>query len=174
MPKNHTDTPGLSTNGTAPGPRGRPRNPQNTLLIEALIGRQDAMSRRTARRINEILDAHVNVGAAAFVWARMCRTARAKFAEFIERACATIRPGDPVYRDGLTQLVAEVIEDLRDDLFGPAPAKMPPEEPRPRATVSRTLAEARAQSANLAVRLMDLKARITPIDQVLRHRGDAI
>lgn len=166
--------PGLSANGTAPRPPGRPRNPANTILIEALIARQDAMSRRTARRINDILDTHVNIGAAAYVWARGCRLARARMAVLVDTMCTKLGQRSGL-RAEIEPLVAEALEELHDDAIGPPPAEMPPEEPRPRVLTSHTLAEARAQSARLQTFLMDLRARVVRLEDARespKHRKE--
>jgi hypothetical protein len=137
--------------------------PANTELIESLAAKQDAMSRRCARKIWEVLDTHILLGAAAFVWDRHRRRVRARLARFIDDAVARLKPEDPTaLRAVLDAMVAEVLAELDGvaaDL-GPVPAACPPEEPRPVVTRSKTLAEARGQLATLQTRLMDLKARV--------------
>jgi hypothetical protein len=149
--------------------RGRPQKPENTVLVGALIDRQDEMSRRVARSIAKLLAAHVVDEACVRVWRRLCQAINARLlrlssdlAPKISRMCDahdvhTLLEGE--IRTALTELaelsVDEPIADL-DDIAA---------EPAPQVRTSTTLASARAQLATLQSQLMNLKARIVPFKQ---------
>jgi hypothetical protein len=158
MLKKHTEKRGAPATTT----RGRPKNPAITSLVESLIGRQDAMSRRTAARINAILDSHVSRDAAAFVWAQHTAAVRVRLARFVDDAVARLAPTQPEpLRGVLAELVAEALAALRPDAFGPVPNAAPlEEEPRPVVRRSGSLAAARGQHADLQTKLLNLHMRI--------------
>jgi hypothetical protein len=145
-------------------PRGRPRKTQNTELVAALIGRQDAMARRTSARIEEIMRAHVPLESVDILWRRICRRARAGLGRIPALAGARIATTDQA---GLRAFLEEEIErilsdaDMGTDDGAPLP-ELGPESGPPAVVRSRTLAEARAQSARLQSFLIDLRARIVP------------
>jgi hypothetical protein len=135
------------------------------MLVRALIARQDAMSRREARAIRRFLSEYIDADAAALAWRHICRRVRAMVGTLPARAAAAIPElaADPDRSAALTALVQNVLTELDDpDDDGRPLPDPPPPEPAPRVTRSRSLAEARAQHARLAARLMDLKGRIAP------------
>jgi hypothetical protein len=131
------------------------------MLVRALIARQDAMSRRTAAAIRTFLTEYVPADAAALTWRRICREVRAAIGTIQPRAAALIAPGQ---HEAFAALVANVLTELNDaDDDGRPLPDLPPPEPAPRVTRSRSLAEARAQHAMLQARLIDLRGRIAPL-----------
>jgi hypothetical protein len=156
-------------------PRGRPRKPQTTRLIAALIAKQDAMSRRTARKINDLLATHVLAESVDLLRRHERRRAR----RCIERVMAAAAPRiatltDP---DAVERLLEEEIHALLLELADgamevePLPP-LPPDEPQARVCRSETLAEARGQHARLQARLIGLKERIVPYAGWARLRGN--
>jgi len=143
--------------------RGRPRSAANTELIAALISKQDAMARRTAGKIEQILRTHVRLDAVEISWRRMCRDVRARLAPLparAERACPSFRPGDRAVLEAMLAGITDEMDDGVPDDGSPLP-EIPDEEGPPAVTSSSTLPEARAQLARLQVHLMALKARIS-------------
>jgi hypothetical protein len=154
----------MNSRGRTQRPRGRPKSPATTELMAAQIAKQDAMARRTVRKINAFLNQHIQAGEAAYVWAKMCRVTRSRFAQFVEEAPEKIGVSNPAaFRRVLARYIDEALVDLdRDPLrFGPVPDEPPPPEPRARACRSTSLAEARAQNARLQARLIDVRERVT-------------
>jgi hypothetical protein len=145
-------------------PRGRPRTEANTLLVQALIGRQDAMSQRTARKITEILSAYIPVATVEILWREQCRQARMVLGAIPDRAVAQIAISDPgTLHKYLSEAIRTALEELAGGADDGAPLpELPPAETPPVVRRSHTLAEARAQCANLQTYLMDLKGRIVP------------
>jgi hypothetical protein len=143
--------------------RGRPRTPANTRLVQALIDRQDAMSRRTLRKIREILDTHVSVAGCAILWRRIYREAHERLGVIPERFLARrpdVADAKTVHRI-LTKEIKEALSELAAcDDGGSLPADFPLKEQAPAVQRSCTLPEARAQCAELNSYLMNLKARI--------------
>jgi hypothetical protein len=148
----------------------------NTKLVQALIDKQDAMSRRTARKINELLDTHV-LGEAIDLL-RQHETRRARLC--IERVMAAAAPRiatltDP---DAVERLLEEeihaVLLELADGAMEVEPLPpLPPDEPQARVRRSETLAEARGQHAQLQARLIELKERRIPFAEWERRRARA-
>jgi hypothetical protein len=132
----------------------------DSTLVAALIARQDAMSRRTAARITAILDAYMPAADAARLWISLAEPARARLAA-IPDECAAVglsSPGVVTLRTMIAEILTETLVVTEEDR---AHAAEPPStEPRPVVVRSRTLARARAQSASLMARLIDLKGRI--------------
>lgn len=144
----------------AKNPRGRPRTPENTALIGALIARQDAMSERTARRLEQLHKEYVPLAAVERLWRAMSRQARDRFAtlpdDFLARRPALADPAE--VHTVLRSLIREALEPLADEAEASEVTEADwPQEPRP--TVTR-LPAARAQSARLQVALMRFRARI--------------
>jgi hypothetical protein len=138
----------------------------NTVLIAALIERQDAMARRAARKINALLDTHLNALAVDILTLHLAAQAHRALLTIPAKMAARLAPEtDPaaVHRV-LTEEITDVLHELADAASSdPATLPpLPPEEPRAVARRSRTLAEARAQNARLGARLIDLKGRIVP------------
>jgi hypothetical protein len=150
--------------------RGRPKSPATTTLMDALTRKQDAMSRRTARKINELLAAHIPLASAAYAWAAVVRAARTRLGRLPDEVVARLAPAiedAPRLRAATVELVGAALAELGEsDRFGTPPAQELPPEARASARRSTNLAAARAQSAELAVRLMDLRARIVPLDSL--------
>jgi hypothetical protein len=143
--------------------------------MRALIARQDAQARRTAERINAILEAYVPVATVAYEWALYARKIREVIGgrRFLDRLAALVKPADPeAFRAETRRAIAEALEPLAegDARFGPPPRVRPPGEPRAVATTSASLPEARAQVARLHVRWIDLRGRITTLDRVQAER----
>jgi hypothetical protein len=149
---------------------GRPRSPARTALIEALTRKQDAMARRVARQIDEILKTHVSLEGARLGFHAICGRARQQFASFPDRAMARLSHPDTVDPRTVHRVLSELIDDALSEL-PPAPpgdgANIEAEEyeePPPTVVPSRSLVAARAQLASLQTRLVETKARI--------YRGD--
>jgi len=130
--------------------------------MHALTARQISMAERTATKINTILETHVRRGDVARFWAGAVGRARALFATLPDRAEARLKllPGDAQI---IGQLVDEALEDLVVSDEDLAMAKLPALPPELFAVVDRnvmSLAAARAQTARLQARWIDLKQRI--------------
>lgn len=147
--------------------RGRPRSPAREALARAVVARTDARARQVARQINGIIDSHVSAAGVALVWRDTVARARTAVlaipGKFLERRPAV---GDPeAVRRGLDQLVRWALEELSDHLASaPDPPGMPAEESRAVARRQKDVTMARAQHATLTARLLDLKARIRPLE----------
>jgi hypothetical protein len=142
--------------------------------MRALIARQDAISRRAAGRINEILATHLDAGAVAYEWAEIRCEVRRAFSVATDKIVKACAESDSVkLRAFLDAELVAIMEPLDAEAtrYGPVPAVPPEEEPRARARTSTSLPQARAQAANLAVRLMDLRARIAPLPPPIRGGG---
>jgi hypothetical protein len=144
-------------------PRRRPRETAApTELIGALIGRQMAMAERAAEKINRLLADHLPAGALARATIARVDLATARLRNIPEAARAKpprLSAADVVV---LHELIAAALEELVVPAAMRALAATPPEPSESPAVVERpqTLAAARAQSARLQTRLMDLKRRI--------------
>ena len=145
-------------------PRGRPRKPATTALVLSLVAVQDALSRRTYGRIKAFWREHL--------WAEDVRRAQREVHLLLRTGIEAI-PG--LVCGQLTQEVRAVVEPilsteirrvlgvLAAPLEGPTETSVEkrngiPLKPRR----SRTLAEARAQSARLKACLMDLQRGTDP------------
>ncbi|MDO8474586.1 MAG: hypothetical protein Q7W02_00080 [Candidatus Rokubacteria bacterium] len=163
-------------NHTEKKPRGRPVKPESTALIDALIGRQDQMARRTAGKIEQIYKDHVSLVGADYLVAKMGREARERFGrlpdEFLARRSSVEHP--EVAREVLRDLIAEVLTEWPDPAWAELEAYQDLEEPRPAAvTRSHSLADARAQAARLQTAHMQLKARCRSLPANWPHRSTA-
>jgi hypothetical protein len=143
-------------------PHGRPRTPENTALIGALIARQDAMSERTARKLEQLHKAWVPLAGVERLWLAMSRQVRDRFAtlpnDFLARRPALADPAE--VHTMLRSLILEALEPLADEAEASEVTEAEwPQEPQPTVTRSSTLAAARAQSARLQVDLMRFRAR---------------
>jgi hypothetical protein len=148
------------SNGTR-RPSGRGTRPW---LHKSLAASQDALSRRSARRIGELLDAHLPVDGLARLRARIRDAAASRLRELPDLWAARVPdlPG-PVLQTGAAR-IEDVLQDFLpvEDLDAWAAVPPSPPEPAPIARRSRTWAEARGQNAALRAALLDVRARIVP------------
>jgi hypothetical protein len=154
-----------TTAKTAKRRRGRPRQPEHTALISALIARQDAMSARTYDKIAEIRRTYIRADHVAIAARRIRRQVRTAFLVDFPARVASQLPifAAPDTVTALKDLLEEALEPLGPDDGGPLPEADPEEGVPPAAvTRSRTLAAARAQSAQLHAYLITLRQRILP------------
>jgi phage terminase Nu1 subunit (DNA packaging protein) len=137
----------------------RRRAPSSPELVEALIARQDALSRRTSARLTKIVETHVDAGDAARMWIRIVEVARTHLQQLPDDFVTHHPLEHPV---ALTELVDEALSELIVTDQDRARAAEPPGPPLvvPVVRRSRSLAEARAQGARLQTQYFDLKARM--------------
>jgi hypothetical protein len=165
-------------NPRKPGP-GRPRSAARSALVAAQICRQDALARRTARQVHELLAAHMTPETVAEQWGivrahveKRCRRIPADVAPAIVEAAAHC-PGR-VHRACLDGIDA-ALRSLAGSAL--APGRATPARRAPRLPASTSLASARARQAELHARLIDGRERIVagalvPVDRVRLHFAD--
>src|SRR5262245_36251846 len=140
---------------------GRPRSPANTELVAALIARQDAMARRTQRRIADFLARHVLVSEVEqdLTYARgvVAESLLALPSQLAPRI-ATMTSPEEIHRL-LSDEIRSVLICASHRLRGAATDDQAPSIRPPRPRRSRTLAQARAQNARLGAVLIDLTPR---------------
>jgi hypothetical protein len=146
---------------------GRPRKAVNTMLITALIDKQDAMSRRVATSIRKLLAEHLDAAAVARVIRQIHGAARARLLRIPAAYAAQISGlHDPAeVRRVLDEEIRLALEELSEGLESAPRGTDTPPTPAPQVRASTTLAEARGQHARLQAELLDLRAKITPIER---------
>jgi hypothetical protein len=139
--------------------KGHRRPAAESELIRALILRQDSMSRRTAGRIRVLLSTHLEAGAVARAWTALADAIAAEVRQLPDQWAAS-----EAERHRLRELVEEVLRGLTVSAADRWLAAEPPwpEEAEPVVRRSHSLTEARAQSARLMARWIDLKDRMRP------------
>jgi hypothetical protein len=142
--------------------------------VAALVARQDALARRTRRRIVRFHREHLDVQAVSVAWLAIARRARAAIGTLPARAAAVI-PGlaqDPDRYAALVALVEAVLAELGPDDGSPLPP-LPADEPVPTVRRSHSLPQARAQALRLATQWIDLQEqRLAPSADWPRGSGD--
>lgn len=137
---------------------GRPKSPATTALVGALIAKQDAMSARTATRINDFLAEHIPAALVESSWYHHVTRARRHLQEIAARAQRRI----PHLTDQDVACLAQLVDEALEELGSPAPPRgpMPPREPAAEVHRSTCLAEARGQCARLQARWINLRQRV--------------
>jgi hypothetical protein len=143
--------------------KGHRRPAAESELIRALILRQDSMSRRTAGRIRVLLSTHLEAGAVARAWIGLADAIAAEVRQLPDQ-CAAQHAASEAERHRLRELVEEVLRGLTVSAAERRLAAEPPwpEDAEPVVVQSRSLTQARAQSARLMARWIDLKDRMRP------------
>ncbi|MPZ16577.1 MAG: hypothetical protein GEV06_01490 [Luteitalea sp.] len=147
--------------------RGRPRKRQNTELVSALCAKQDAMARRLAGQVREILGSHVRAVEADWERAhsdRLIRERCLRIPQELTSQVATLTDASQVtalidqhIRSALTEVADRLEREPCPAYPGRRPAMLRVPGPiKP----SRSLALARARCARLAGQLMDLRRSI--------------
>jgi hypothetical protein len=149
--------------------RGRPRKPETTELMKALIARQDSLSKRSARQIRILLERYVPreviVEAEAAFTAHLRKRCAQAAKELTAPVTAATTSGD-VFRI-MDTYIREMLTEIADDESWhprPRPRRVIPAlvPPPTHLWTSRSLAAARARAARLGSQLRDLRGLIDP------------